>query len=51
MPADDLMEAIATYLPGVQTIQTSVAKDIWDVFITAPDVSQSTLMTAAVALG
>jgi hypothetical protein len=51
MPAADLKEAITTYLPGVETIPTLVAKDIWDVFITAPDVTESTLVAAALALG
>jgi hypothetical protein len=49
MPAADLKEAIANYLPGVETFQTIVAKDVWDVFITTPDVSDSTLFTAALA--
>jgi hypothetical protein len=51
MPAADLEAAITTYLPGVETIPTLVAKDIWDVFITAPDVTESTLVAAAMALG
>ena len=51
MPAADLKEAIATYLPGVETFHTIVDRDIWDVFVTTPDVTESTLVAAALALG
>jgi hypothetical protein len=51
MPAADLKEAISTYLPGVETFQTIVDKNIWDVFITTPNVPDRTLVTAAMVFG
>ncbi len=42
MPAADLKEAIASYLPGVETFQTIVDRNTWDVFITTPGVTQAT---------
>lgn len=49
--AEDLQEALNTYLPGVTTYEHPVSADLWDVYFMDAHLTQRNLFDAAMALG